>query len=96
MFWMRNKENNFPIPTLIWRPVYIEGLQIIISKAIVFISLKIDFIFCKQCRPDEMSPCAAFHLGLRCLPQSLFRGSQSSKGEQAEKGYLSLPIMCSP
>ena len=20
MFWMRNKENNFPIPTLIWRP----------------------------------------------------------------------------
>ena len=21
MFWMRNKENNFPIPTLIWRPV---------------------------------------------------------------------------
>ena len=21
MFWMRNKENNFPIHTLIWRPV---------------------------------------------------------------------------
>ena len=21
MFWMRNKENNFPICTLIWRPV---------------------------------------------------------------------------
>ena len=20
MFWMRNKENKFPIPTLIWRP----------------------------------------------------------------------------
>ena len=21
MFWMKNKENNFPISTLIWRPV---------------------------------------------------------------------------
>ena len=25
MFWMRNKENNFPIPTLIWRPVVTEN-----------------------------------------------------------------------
>ena len=22
MFWMRNKENNFPIRTLIWRPAF--------------------------------------------------------------------------
>ena len=25
MFWMRNKENNFPIRTLIWRPVVIRS-----------------------------------------------------------------------
>ena len=24
MFWMRNKENNYPIHTLIWRPVYAQ------------------------------------------------------------------------
>ena len=27
MFWMRNKENNFPIRTLIWRPDYISENQ---------------------------------------------------------------------
>ena len=24
-FWMRNKENRFPMPTLIWRPVVMVG-----------------------------------------------------------------------
>ena len=25
MFWVRNKENNFPIRTLIWRPGPLDG-----------------------------------------------------------------------
>ena len=48
--------------------VHIKGLQVIISNEIVFISLKIDFIFANSADSDEMSPCAAFHLGLHCLP----------------------------
>ena len=29
MFWMRNKENNFPIRTLIWRPDKILGVFVV-------------------------------------------------------------------
>ena len=34
MFWMRNEENNFPIRTLIWRPVKmrISGECLLISS----------------------------------------------------------------
>ena len=40
MFWMRNKENNFPIRTLIWRPALItiaySVMTIIISAIFAF------------------------------------------------------------
>ena len=54
--------------------VYIEGLQVIISKfEIVLLSLKICFIFANSVDPDEMPHYAAFHLGLHCLPKYTFR-----------------------
>ena len=31
MFWMRNKENNFPISTLIWRPAIFNGEQVCVK-----------------------------------------------------------------
>ena len=41
MFWMRNKENNFPIPTLIWKPAQVS-LQSVFYLTIlqVFCGLK--------------------------------------------------------
>ena len=63
-----------------WSNVYIEGSQVIIS--FVFLSLKIDYVLANSAYPDKMPHCAAFHLGLHCLPnyQVLFLGLQSSKG----------------
>ena len=63
-----------------WSIVYIEGLQVIISKNITFPSFKIDFILANNADPDKMPPYVAFHQGLHCLPQFPFRGLQSSKG----------------
>ena len=60
--------------------MYIEGRQIIVSKNIVFLSLKIDFVLANSADPDEMLHYAAFHLGLHCLPKYPFRGFWSSKG----------------
>ena len=48
--------------------VYIEGLQIITSKNIAFLSLKTDFVLINSAGPDEILPYAPFHLGLHCLP----------------------------
>ena len=47
--------------------VYIEGLQIITSKNIAFLSLNIDFVLTNSAGPDEILPYAPFHLGLHCL-----------------------------
>ena len=52
----------------------IEGSQAIIFKKVVFLSLKIDFIFANRADPDEMLHNAAFHLGLHCLQKYLFMG----------------------
>ena len=41
--------------------VYIEGLQVIISK---FLSWKIHFVLANSTNPDEMPGYEAFHLGL--------------------------------
>ena len=59
-----------------WPIVYIKGSQIIISKNIIFLSLKMIDQFClnQQCRPDEMQHYAAFHLDLHCLPKYPFSG----------------------
>ena len=65
-----------------WFIVYIEGFQVMISqKDIVFLSLKIDFVFklTNSADPDEMLHNkfnAAFHLGFLCLPKYLFRGNK--------------------
>ena len=48
--------------------MYILRGYVIISKNIVFLSLKIDFVLANSADPDEMPPYAAFHLGLHCLP----------------------------
>ena len=47
-----------------WSIIYIEGLQVIISKHIVFLSLEIHFVSANNAGSDEMPPYAAFHLGL--------------------------------
>ena len=54
-----------------WPIVYIEGSQAIISKNVIFLSLKIDSILANSADPDEMPPYAAFHLGLHGLPKYL-------------------------
>ena len=49
--------------------VYIEGLQVIASQTIVFLSLNIDFVLANSADPGEMPHYVAFHLGLHCLPR---------------------------
>ena len=39
MFWMRNKENNFPIRTLIWRPGY--SITIVRSKFVQILGVQV-------------------------------------------------------
>ena len=63
-----------------WSIVYIQGLQVKISKKYVSFS---EHQFClgkNSADPDEMLPYAAFHQGLHCFPQYPFRGLQSSTG----------------
>ena len=50
-----------------WSIVYIEGSQVILSKTIVLLSLKINFFLANSADPDEMPHNAAFHLDLHCL-----------------------------
>ena len=57
-----------------WSIVYIEGSHVIISKIMVFLSLKIDFVLANNADPDEMPHYAAFHLGLHCSPKYPFWG----------------------
>ena len=62
-----------------WSIVYIEGLQIIISKNCT--SLIINFVSENSEDPYEMPHNVAFHLGLHCLTKYPFRGFQSPKGQ---------------
>ena len=57
---------------------YIKGLQVEILK-VCYVSLPLFFIVAYSTDPDEMSHCAAFHLGLHCLPKYLFAGIQNEK-----------------
>ena len=63
-----------------WSIVYIEGLRVIVSQNIVFLSLNIDLVLANSADADEMPHPAAFHLGLHCLPKHPFRGFWSTKG----------------
>ena len=65
-----------------WPIVYIEGFQVIISKNITFLSLRIDFVLANSAHPDEIPHYAAFHLGLHYLPKYTFRGFWSLKKER--------------
>ena len=47
--------------------MYIERSQVINSKNIVFLSMKIDFVLANSTDPDEMLHYVAFHQGLHCL-----------------------------
>ena len=58
--------------TIGWSIVYIEGLQVIISKNIIFLSLRIDFVLANSTVPNEMPP-YTFNLGLQCLPKEALR-----------------------
>ena len=60
--------------------IYIEGSKVIISKSIIFLSLKIDFVLANSADPGEMQHYGAFHLGLHCLPKYPIRGFWSTKG----------------
>ena len=53
--------------------VYIKGSLVIISKNIVFLSLKIDIVLANRADPDEMPHYAAFHLDLHCLARCLLK-----------------------
>ena len=58
----------------------------IITIFIVFLSLKIDFVFASSTDPDEMPHYTAFHLALHCLLKYPFRGLQSTKINLREGG----------
>ena len=61
--------------------IYIEGSKVIISlKNIVFLSLRIFFVFADSGDPDEMPHNVAFHLGLNCFSKYLFMGFPVFKG----------------
>ena len=55
------------------------GSQVIISKNIILLSLKIDFVLGNRADPDEMPLYVAFDLGLHCLPKYPLKGYWSSK-----------------
>ena len=40
-----------------WFIVYIEGVQVIVSKKYIFLSLKINFVFANSADSDETPPC---------------------------------------
>ena len=72
-----------------WSIVYTEGSQIIISKIIIFLSLKIDFGLANNADPDEMMHYARLGLILQQLIW-VYNGCQSTclrvSGTQRVKG----------
>ena len=65
-------DSSFWIDTKTWDgPLSYRGYNFQIK--IVFLSLKIVFVFANGVDPDEMPHYAAFHLGLHCLPKYTFR-----------------------
>ena len=54
--------------------VYFKGSWVEFLKYDVFLSLRVVLILANSADPDEMQFCAAFHLGLHCLPTYLCVG----------------------
>ena len=50
-----------------WSIIYIEGSRVMLSKYIIFLSLKIDFDLANSVDPGEIAHYAAFHLDIHCL-----------------------------
>ena len=72
---------NVHIIKLGWSIGYTVGTYVIISpKNIVFLSMKIYFVFANSADPDEMPHDAAFHLDFHCLPKYPFSGCWSKHG----------------
>ena len=61
-----------------WSIVYTEGSQVIISKNIIFIFLKINFVMANSADPDEMPHLGKFHLSLHFLSKKHLGGFWSS------------------
>ena len=71
----------FPIKIGMVHPKYMyQGSKVIISKIIISISLKSDFVLANSANPDEMSHYAVFYLELHCLPKYPYSDLLSSKG----------------
>ena len=60
--------------------VYLKGSLMNIQNKYVIRSLNIVFIITNSADPDEIQHYAAFHLGIHCLSNYLFRGFQYTKG----------------
>ena len=60
--------------------LYFKGSHVKVSRLWCFLSLKVVLILTNSEYPDKMQHCAAFHLGLHCLPKYSFRGFQYTKG----------------
>ena len=60
--------------------MYIKALPVKISIKLCIFSLEIVFILAYSVDPDEMLPCATFHLGLHCFRKELFTSIQNEKG----------------
>ena len=61
-----------------WSIICIEGPQVIISKNMLYLSQKMNFVLGNSADPDEMPHNAAFHLGLHRLPKHPYWGFWST------------------
>ena len=64
-----------------WTDAGVTGISspMRVTKNIVFLSLKIDFVLANSEDPNEMLHFAAVHLGLHCFSKYLFMGFCSTK-----------------
>ena len=62
-----------------WSIIYVEESPVMLSKNIVSLSLKMDFVLANSAHPYEIPQYVTFHLGLHCLPKYPFKISRSTK-----------------
>ena len=99
MFWMRNKENNFPICTLIWRPEYTVKLILCLKDRPPdeMVKLKIFFLFflTKAYVMDGQKNCLKETVLLMNAGQSGLESSrpESSRPGSTQPGYILFPAI---